>query len=247
MNKVATKPKSLPAESPPVEGSPAEMIQLAVSQNADLDKIERLLELQIKWEANESRKAYNFAMAEFKKNPLRIEKDKKVGYETAKGHVGFSHASLANVVDVITAGLSEHGLSASWKTKQNGAIEVTCVITHVKGHSEETTLSAPADPSGSKNAIQAIGSTITYLQRYTILSATGLAVHGQDDDGKGSEESVGMPQEKDHLVDPAIFKNPPADCYECSECAKVITKKVYNYSKQKFGKSLCFDHQNKAK
>jgi hypothetical protein len=37
--------------------------------------------------------------------------------------------------------------------------------------------------SGSKNAIQAIGSAVTYLQRYTLLSATGLAAKNGDNDG----------------------------------------------------------------
>ena len=67
---------------------------------------------------------------------------------------------------------------------------VTCKITHELGHSEETSLSAPADSSGSKNAIQAIGSTITYLQRYTLLALTGLATHEQDDDAQAVSEKI---------------------------------------------------------
>src|SRR5690606_5500273 len=39
------------------------------------------------------------------------------------------------------------------------------------------------DSSGSKNAIQAIGSTLTYLQRYTLIQALGLAA-SDDDDGQ---------------------------------------------------------------
>jgi hypothetical protein len=82
--------------------SPSEMIQQAISSGADLEKLEKLLELQERWEKNEARKSYNKAMAQFKANPPKIEKDKKVGYSTAKGKVGYSHASLYNVVDKIT-------------------------------------------------------------------------------------------------------------------------------------------------
>ena len=167
--------------------TPADMISLAVSKGADLTQVRELMSLQREWEANEARKAYHVAMAGFKANPLKIEKDKKVGYDTSKGHVGYAHASLANVVEQVTLELSKHGLSASWKTQQNGMIIVTCKITHVQGHTEETSLSAPADASGSKNSIQAIGSTITYLERYTLLSALGLATYDQDNDGKTSE------------------------------------------------------------
>ena len=171
--------------------SPAEMIRLAVSGGADLDKLEKLLTLQERWEAGEARKAYNKAMSEFKANPPKIDKDKKVGYMSKMGgKVGYSHASLYNVVDKITAELSKHGFSASWKTQQNGKIIVTCRITHSLGHSEETSLSADADTSGAKNAIQAIGSTISYLERYTLLAATGLATYDQDNDGIVEEPKV---------------------------------------------------------
>jgi len=159
--------------------TPADMIRIAVAGGADLDKLEKLLTLQERWEANEARKAYHQSMADFKANPPKIAKDKKVSF----GNTRYNHASLFNVVEKITKELSKHGLSASWSTKQNGAISVTCKITHVKGHTEETTLTADADTSGSKNSIQSLGSAITYLERYTLLAATGLAPYDQDDDG----------------------------------------------------------------
>lgn len=163
--------------------SPAELIQLAVSGGADLEKLEKLLALQERWESNEAKKAYHRAMASFKANPPDIEKDKKVSFGATK----YNHASLANVTQKINSALSNHGLSASWQVKQNGQVSVTCKITHEMGHSEETTLTAPADTSGSKNAIQSIGSTIAYLERYSILALCGLATREMDDDGKSSE------------------------------------------------------------
>lgn len=165
------------------ESNPVNMIQMAISNGADLEKLEKLLSLQERWEGNEAKKAYHVAMAKFKENPPKIEKDKKVGYVAKGATVGYSHASLANVTEKINKSLSENGLSASWTTKQNGAISVTCHITHSKGHSEQTTLTAGSDTTGSKNSIQAIGSTITYLQRYTLLSLTGLATYDMDNDG----------------------------------------------------------------
>jgi len=187
--------------------SPADMIRMAVAGKADLNSLEKLLELQERFEANQARKAYHQAMAEFKANAPKIGKDKKVGYSTSKGNVGYSHASLSNVTDKISAELSKHGLSASWTTKQNGQIMVTCKITHILGHSEETTISAPADASGSKNAIQAIGSTITYLERYTLLALAGLATHDMDDDGKAAgKPEVSMPE----AVKPAPNATKPA-------------------------------------
>lgn len=173
-----------------VEHSPAELIRQAVTGGADLDKLTKLLELQEKWDATQAKKAYHIAMAGFKANPPKIGKDKLViiKHKNGPGSTKYSHASLANVCEKVNAGLSKHGLSAAWSTKQNGNVEVTCKITHIQGHSEETTLIAPADNTGLKNAIQQIASTVTYLQRYTLLALTGLAAHDQDDDGKGTDE-----------------------------------------------------------
>jgi len=166
------------------DNSPAAMIRAAVSGGADLEKLEKLMGLQERWDANEAKKAYVGAMANFKANPPKIDKDRTVAYGTTK----YNHASLANVTDKINASLSKYGLSAAWSTKQEGAgISVTCTITHSQGHSESTTLTAEADTSGQKNKIQSIGSTITYLERYTILALTGLATYEADDDGSKSE------------------------------------------------------------
>ena len=165
--------------------TPAEVIQYAIKTNAPVDQLEKLLMLQERHDANQARKAYHVAMAAFKVNPPKIDKDRTVKYKDVK----YNHASLYNITEKINAELSKHGLSAAWTTKQNGNVEVTCKITHKQGHSEETTLKAPADTSGSKNAIQAIGSTITYLQRYSLLALTGLATF-DDDDGQTTGKEV---------------------------------------------------------
>ena len=66
------------------DNSPASMMQIALSRGADLDKLEKMLALQERWEANEARKAYHTAMAAFKAAPPEIEKDKKVSFGAGK-------------------------------------------------------------------------------------------------------------------------------------------------------------------
>ena len=160
--------------------TPAELLRLAVEQGGSIEAMSALMDMQLKWEANEARKAYHAAMAAFKAAPPTVRKDREVKY----GNTNYKHATLANVTATISSALSLHGLTASWRTDQaGGQVSVTCTITHELGHSESTSLTAPADNSGSKNAIQAIGSAVTYLQRYTLLALTGLAATDQDDDG----------------------------------------------------------------
>jgi len=175
--------------------SPAELIASAIKSDTDLDKLEKLLILQERWQNNEAKKAYHKAMAEFKASAPDIVKDKLVDYTNKLGQrVKYKHATLPNLCKKINPALSKYGLSASWDTSQNGQIVVTCKITHKLGHSEQTTLSAPMDNSGSKNTIQAIGSTITYLQRYTLLSLLGLSADDDDDGMAYSEKKLSEDQ-----------------------------------------------------
>ena len=174
---------------PPVS-SPMEIISRAIANGAgekELAIIERMFEFDIKVKEQSAKEAYNAAMAEWKANAPHILKDKEVSYSTSKGQTAYKHATLGNVADTINASMSPFGLHASWRTDQpNGKITVTCTVSHKLGHSESTQLTAESDNSGSKNAIQALGSTITYLERYTLLALTGLATH-EDDDGIASE------------------------------------------------------------
>ena len=216
------------AESPLMAA--AALVQQADGK-IDVDKLEALLKVQMQWEANEAKKAYVQAMAAFKENPPEILKDKTVNYTAKGGTVNYKHATLYNVTTKINQELSKHGLTAAWVTSQdNGSVKVTCKITHVMGHSEETCLSAPPDNTGSKNVIQAIGSTVTYLQRYTLLALTGLATCGQDDDGKASgtptEKKPTKKEEQNKIIDQAFFD------FECEQ--KEALLEGYIYSREKF-------------
>ena len=173
------------------ETTPATLLNLAINQGADLDRLEKLMMLQTLWEANQARKAFTVAMSDFKKNPPEIEKDSHVEYRTDKGLTKYNHASLGNVTTKINSALGQHGLSAAWTTEQSEkGVTVTCKITHVLGHFETTSLTAALDTSGGKNAIQALGSTISYLERYSLLALTGLATHEMDDDAQGVIEYI---------------------------------------------------------
>ncbi len=164
--------------------TPAAMLQIAVEQGADLDKLEKLMGLQERWEATQAKKAFVSAMNQFKSDPPKITKNARVSYTTDKGETTYDHATLSNVCNAVGKSLSAAGISFRWVTNQEkGIISVTCVMTHDLGHSEKTTLCSTPDQSGGKNGIQAVGSAVTYLQRYTLLAATGLATESQDDDG----------------------------------------------------------------
>lgn len=169
--------------------TPMQMLDRAVSQNASVETLSKLMDLQERWEANQARKAFEAAMSAVKAELPRIVKTRKVDFTSGKGRTNYQYEDLASIMNQIGPVLSRHGLSVRYRTsaEPNSPIMVTCIISHAMGHSEENTLMAGKDDSGNKNSIQAIGSTVTYLQRYTLKAALGLAAEADDDGAKADE------------------------------------------------------------
>lgn len=188
--------------------SPMEMVAIAVQRGDALEKIEKLMELQERHEKNEARKAYAAAVVAFKRKPITILKNKHVGFASRKegaARTDYDHATLDNVCEQIIGALGECGLSHSWRpdTSVAGKVIITCVLRHELGHEETVTLDGPPDQSGNKNSVQAIASTMTLLERYSLLAITGLATKDQDDDGNSSESKfTGMSESAiaDHVA-----------------------------------------------
>lgn len=174
--------------------TPMTMIDRALVTGAAPETLERLLALQERWEANQGRKAFDEAMAAAKAEIPTIRKNRTVDFTSSKGRTHYKHEDLAEIAATVNPILGKFGLSYRFKTTNapNEPITVTCIITHRMGYFEETTLSGPRDDSGNKNAIQQVGSTLTYLQRMTLKAALGLAA-AEDDDGQKSDDIHASP------------------------------------------------------
>ncbi len=174
--------------------TPMDLIQMAVQQGADVDKLEKLMDLKLRWEANEARKAFEEAFAAFKTEVIELVRDKD------NKQYGSKYISLANLVNTVTPYLSKHGLTMRWDLDQSHGIKVTCIVTHA-GHSTSASMSCPPDTSGAKNLIQQIKSAITYAKACTFESVCGLASTDAnvEDDGNGSERMDSQAVE-DYLV-----------------------------------------------
>lgn len=169
--------------------TPMAMLSNAVSSGASIETVEKLMGLHERWEANQARKAFDNALAAAKAEIPVIVKNRVVDFPTdnGKSRTTYAHEDLGEIARTVDPILARHGLSYRFRTvsELNQPIAVTCIVAHRDGHSETNTLTAGRDDSGKKNAIQQIGSTITYLQRYTLKAALGLAA-AADTDGASS-------------------------------------------------------------
>lgn len=177
------------AAIPAQAATPAMLLQIAVQSGADLAKLEKLMDLQDRWQAAEAKKVYDEAFAKFKAAAVKIVKNKDV---TAGPLQGKKYAELHAIVNAVTPSLSEHGLSSSWRITQDEKdwIQVTCTLRHISGHEESVSMGSPPDTGGAKNVIQARASTVSYLERYTLKAILGLSEQDDDTDGNPPPEEV---------------------------------------------------------
>jgi len=167
--------------------------KVSLMENFDASKLSLLLDTQLRFEANEARKLFEEAFARFKNHAPQILKTKKVSISTKMGGtMEYSHAELDVITKSIGKALQAEGIQMAWDSDSvQGSPIVTCVLTGY-GHTHRgAKLSGSPDTSGGKGTVQAIGSTFTYLKRYTLLATCGLEAEGMDDDGK----TEGIPEE----------------------------------------------------
>jgi len=179
------------------------LMELALSNKADIQSIEKLVKLHNDFEEREARKMFFAGLSRFQSQLPIIEKKGKAGFDhrNGGGRTEYTYAKLEDIAKAIKPLLVENGLSYRYEQKHDPLmITVTCVITHKDGHEERTEMSGAADNSGKKNPIQQVASTVSYLRRYTMTGALGITVSDEDDDAEGlgvEPEGSGHEQQKE--------------------------------------------------
>jgi hypothetical protein len=105
-------------------------------------------------------------------------------------------------VETIRPILFRHGFALSFKpsVSARGEPVVVGVLRHQGGHKEEAELVLPFDPSGGKNPVQAVGSSLSYGQRYVTKLILNLASRKLDEDDDG-QMAGSVQAERDAIVE----------------------------------------------
>lgn len=192
--------------------TPMQMAYQLIARGADLGSVKEFLTMSKELAADEARREFEQAVANAKAEIPVIQKNRHVGFTSRKegaAKTDYWHEDFAQVARTVDPILSKFGLSYRFEADQEGAqLSVTCILAHRAGHSTRTTLKAGNDVSGNKNPIQGVGSTATFLQRYTLKLALGLSA-SKDDDAKSATETSGVISEDQvdelqSLIDKAV-------------------------------------------
>lgn len=176
------------------------LLEQAVTKGVDIAQLEKLMDLQERWEKKEAKKAFMESLSKFQSMAPVIRKKKTAKIKSSTGaSFEYKFADLGTIFVAIKKPLNECGLSVRWEFEESGdKLRCHCHVSHLDGHTETTTMQAAKDNSGAKNAIQQVGSTQTYLQRYTLIGSLGLTTAEEDNDAKTSNVLT-KEQEDDYL------------------------------------------------
>jgi len=157
--------------------TPMDLMQSAVANNVDAEQLSKLMDLQDRYEANQSRRAFSNAVADFQAKCPTILKSRKADR--------YNYAPLDTVLRTIRPHLEDAGLSVRFSTMMHETTVITaiCTVSHRDGHSEVSEFSACIDEKMRVNDTQKIGSANSYAKRYALMNALNLVASDEDDDG----------------------------------------------------------------
>jgi hypothetical protein len=164
----------------------------ASDPNFDADKMDRLLQMQERLMDRRAVQEFNRAFTEMQPKLPVIDRKGRILIQDKQGNVtqNTPYAKWEDIDRVIKPIYTAHGFSLSFKpgVAADGKMTITAVLRHVAGHQDEATVTLPYDSSGSKNNVQAVGSSNTYGKRYAACDLLNIVTEGQDDDGKAAGE-----------------------------------------------------------
>jgi hypothetical protein len=156
------------------------LIRDALKSDVSPEKLAALLAVKREWEADEGRKAFNFAISEFQRRaPIVAKLDDAYGKK---------YARRDRIWREIRPLLTELGLSVTFQVCEvKGDIcHVEGQLRHRDGHGEKLIQDVPIpEMLKGQNKAQQLGSADEYARRYCTCSALGI-VTGDDDDGNGA-------------------------------------------------------------
>lgn len=169
--------------------------RVAMSPDADINKLQTMLDMQERVLNRNAKQAFTASLAAMQCELPRV-------IEHGEGHNKAKYAKLEDINDAIRPTLHNHGFAVTFRIKtEGGLVHITTVLSHRDGHSEETTIPLALDTTGSKNAVQAVGSTISYGKRYGLCAMLNISTGDDDDGGLPAQRQAPQQQQKQTITD----------------------------------------------
>lgn len=203
-----TRPKTalairqqLAAELPVAEGMLGVFQRMARDPDLTVGALGELIRMSERQEERQAQKEFDTAYRTMQPEIPRISKRGIIKNKGGNEQSRYSkYEDIRKVVDPI---MRRYGFTFHPHTEwpSTGVLEVVGVLEHEGGGKRESRFRTTADESGGKNAIQGLGSGVSYGKRYTLIDLLAIVCEGQDDDGKAHGEAQQKRQAPAGVVD----------------------------------------------
>lgn len=172
------------------QGLLAVIERVCTNPEADVNKLEKMLDMQERILDRQAEQAFQDALSELQSELPVIEKNGEI---KVNNQVRSRYAKFEDINKSVAPILHKYGFSITFATNQgNGFVTVIGILRHRDGHKESTQLDIPFDASGSKNAVQALGSSVSYGKRYVMSALLNITTTDDDDDGVAAVPSADL-------------------------------------------------------
>jgi len=162
-----------------------------VQQKLPVETAREFMQLRREAKAEWAKEQFDNAMAKFQMDCPIIEKKKDVKNDA--GEVIYKYAPIEDILRAVKPIMLDNGFSFRIKTETGDMVKAICVVTHIKGHSEESEMQVP---KGTKTRMmsdtQVVAAALTFAKRYAFCNAFGILTGDEDNDGRdfGKAEQV---------------------------------------------------------
>jgi hypothetical protein len=168
-----------------------QLIQVA-REGMSPDALEKLVGLCERVADRRAAQEFSAALAAFQRDcPPIIRRTENSQFMVTRSGVKrpSMYANLEDIATTVRESLAANGLSYSWGNAVvlGDSITMSCVLAHVGGHRRESSVTLPHESRAGSSPQQKYGSTITYLQRYSLVQVLGLTTCDEDNDGNAEE------------------------------------------------------------
>lgn len=166
----------------------------AMDPNCDIEKMERLMAMKERIDAQEATTAFNAALSRVQAAMGRVSTD------AVNKQTGSMYATYGNLDRALRPIYTAEGFSLSFGTEPaaEGKVGMVCYVSHSGGHTREYRAEVPSDGKGAKGGdvmtkTHAFGSGTSYGMRYMLKMIFNVAIGEDDDDGNGASYGSRQP------------------------------------------------------
>lgn len=162
--------------------------RIASNPNADIDKLEKMLDMQERIFNRNAEQAFNadMALAQSEMGPVATDAENQ--------QTRSRYATYAAIDKAVRPIYTKYGFALSFNTSADapaGFVKIICLVSHRSGFSRQYEVDMSADGLGAKGGAvmtktHATGSAMSYGQRYLLKMIFNIAIGENDNDGNGN-------------------------------------------------------------